>query len=325
MKRIVLFMAFLMGFSLAQGKTVKGTSVFSLWNMSARAAGLANNYTSICDDASAIFFNPAGLCNLDKIELNLSGSKINLGADNIGAWRGSAAVLFPVSSLNGSINFGYTTFDDTDDYLKYNESQYYIGYSMRFTNLFFQEDCMLNTGINIKFQNIRFANKTDYYDADPVFAKGETKSYTTSNYDVGLQLRLKKFTAGVSILNLRGKINTGIEEKLPPEVHFGFSHVFTVLNSVVVVPAFEISNRGSEDFVYGFANEVYISRKFSCRFGVESDNLAVGCSLGNVIDKEEEGNILGVSTKLRFDISYTLPLKFKEAGGSVLAGVSMRF
>ena len=60
-----LFKIFLLVFflSLVTGQSYTGSAAFLKRGMSARAIGMGSAYTAVANDASATFWNPAGLLN----------------------------------------------------------------------------------------------------------------------------------------------------------------------------------------------------------------------------------------------------------------------
>jgi len=108
MKRIFLlcvFMFFIFLINLS-GQSKVGTAGFLFLEIapSARGAAMASAFSAIADDASALYYNPAGIANLSKYELITNGIKYPAGIN-----LAYAGVVVPVSQLFGNIGFSFTS------------------------------------------------------------------------------------------------------------------------------------------------------------------------------------------------------------------------
>lgn len=85
----------------------------SYWGTSARALGMAGSFTGLADDASAMYFNPAGLVQLNTHEITFTHSIIFSGNGT------SANVLMYAQPLNPTSGFGLTLFHIHTPGIKY--------------------------------------------------------------------------------------------------------------------------------------------------------------------------------------------------------------
>ncbi len=94
MRKIIL-VVFMLFFSIAYSQSGEGgePGAFMKNGFGARPNSLGNSYTAISNDASAIFYNPAGLSSVNKLQVmgmysNLFGSVEGLNYGNIGVSKG---------------------------------------------------------------------------------------------------------------------------------------------------------------------------------------------------------------------------------------------
>jgi hypothetical protein len=102
-----LIVVFLLVFSLSlMGQSKVGTAGFQFLKIapSARAAAMSSAFSAIADDASALYYNPAGIAHLKKYELLTNGIEYPAGIK-----LAHASVVVPVSPLFGNIGFSFTS------------------------------------------------------------------------------------------------------------------------------------------------------------------------------------------------------------------------
>ncbi len=88
------------------GQSKVGTAGFQFLKIapSARGAAMSSAFSAIADDASALFYNPAGIALLKNYELITNGIKYPAGIN-----LGYAGVVVPISPLFGNIGFSFTS------------------------------------------------------------------------------------------------------------------------------------------------------------------------------------------------------------------------
>jgi len=74
----------------------------------ARAMGMGGAFTAVADDATAVFYNPAGLCQLKRPELTLVGYMANKNNTGVQTSSDGSFLGFPydISDSNYALNFG---------------------------------------------------------------------------------------------------------------------------------------------------------------------------------------------------------------------------
>jgi len=88
------------------GQSKVGTAGFQFLKIapSARGAAMSSAFSAIADDASALFYNPAGIALLKNYELITNGIKYPAGIN-----LGYAGLVVPISPLFGNIGFSFTS------------------------------------------------------------------------------------------------------------------------------------------------------------------------------------------------------------------------
>lgn len=242
---IILIVLVSLGLNL-YGSENAGTTGFNFLRVtySARAAGLANTFTGIADDADAVFYNPAGFPQI--AGKSFSTSYINYFE---GFQGGAAAYVFPhgenmfygafVQYL-GNQDIPKTLVDEQGNYLgtsgTFGANNIVFGFS---GSRFIHE--MLNIGASVKF----IYEGIDEYSASAVaFDAGLLHHTTNENLKVGVTLKNigKQLTYHTS---------TKYEEDLPTTFTIGF-HYFP-----------------QEKFNAALDINKPLDHKFSVRLGVE--------------------------------------------------------
>ncbi len=118
----------------AQSEGEHGTTMNLSWGSGARAMGLGRAYTALANDPSALFWNPAGLENIQQITFTLFHNQIFEGTtyDFFG-------LVYPTLNY-GSVGFGYarlgtgdipirTRYNELQGNANYEESELYLSYA----------------------------------------------------------------------------------------------------------------------------------------------------------------------------------------------------
>lgn len=184
------------------GAELSGASFLKI-GVGARALGMGGAFTGVADDATAIYWNPAGLSQLDRPELHMEYSQWIADAD-----RNHLAYVHPVSA--GTIGFavsslGYPEADGRDEMGQRNGS-----FDSRDTavTLSFARAAVgsLSIGVNAKFIQQAIA--------------GESASGMAA--DFGLHMRGDVISAGISVHNLGPRLKFSTEEyALPLDITAG--------------------------------------------------------------------------------------------------------
>ncbi|MFQ6008135.1 MAG: PorV/PorQ family protein [Candidatus Zixiibacteriota bacterium] len=235
-------------------------SLFSV-GAGARALAMGGGFTSLADDASAVFYNPAGLPTLEYHEISFMHMTLFEGTTyDFASWT------YPVASLGG---FGAAYMRiGTNDIIRssgfveqepfdYSQSQFLVSYGRELKEGF-------SLGVSLKTIN---QNLGDYYD-----------------YGVGLDLGMmahlnNRLTAGFII---RDMIPPTIEleeksEAQPVTVVSGLSLRNTKLTERVgLVASLELEKIEERNMKVHTGAEVVFDKTYALRAGYDRDNLSFG-------------------------------------------------
>lgn len=209
---LLLAPLFLMGIDENAGTT--GLTFFKV-NYSARAAAMGNAYTGLSNDASAVFFNPAGLVQLSQMEANVTYMNY---LDGINC--GSMAYAYPLDEKTTFAVFSKvlsTTEDKTliDEYGQYGGTDGSFGFS----DIIFGVSVaryvldMLDMGINLKYLRETI--------------DGHTATAAAIDFGIMHQTTNKNLKVGIALRNIGKQLSyytsEEYEESLPTTATVGFN------------------------------------------------------------------------------------------------------
>ncbi len=276
----------------------QSTYDFLRLDMSPRAAALAGSFVANNDDPNVIFYNPAGISQLEgspisfsflKHIVDINSASLTYSKELEGIGRFGAGVQY--------INYGdFTEADQFGNRLGEfgaSEMALMIGYSNKLDENFYY-------GANVKFINSSIADA----------------SSTGLAVDLGLQYHFPEsgWYFGFSALNLGSQLSSYFDkdEDLPTDIQFG------VRKELARVPikfyfAFKKLNEKDDDFAdrfshFTFGGEIRLSKAVNIRLGFDNEkrkDLKIGSSSG----------IAGISLGLGFLISdYKFDYAFSSLG-----------
>lgn len=251
MKRTAIIVLMVMVLAITGSATVFDNLV-----PSTRALGMGGAYISISDDSNAVFYNPAGLVNVDRFHIyaaykrlyNMDSLQYNSlsAAYNLGKW--------------GTVGFGYQGLSvKYDGETLETEQTITLSHGVRLmedyhTSLYF--------GYNLNQYSLKFAEE---YGDDSALG-----------VDVGLYATIwKKISLGFLTKNVNSPyLGNEFPKDLPKRICFGVSYV--PYNGVVT--ALELEKKHGEDMRLHVGVEFKIIEYFTVRFGSESqpNNLSAG-------------------------------------------------
>lgn len=197
----------------------------------ARQQGLGNCFVGICDDATSIYYNPAGLGYTKVGEVVLDYTKLYVGLDdNSDLSTSFVGIVYPVSfniknkKRNiGAAGIGLLTFSFEG---VYKENTFIVSYGKRISN-------KISLGGNVKYLSESYQNNL-YTLIDPVFDYGKRTSVSSLGLDVGgLYIVVPRLFLGVSLINLN-QPSVGLlssNEKLPVIMKVGAGYREKKLNA----------------------------------------------------------------------------------------------
>lgn len=263
MKRVLflaMFLTLLASASFAQDKGGTAGMTFLKMDVSARATALGGSFIGLSDDASCLYYNPAGLMNLKNMEIIAS---YNMYAADI--QYTFAGGTYPIPQLNGAagIQFAYLTTGEMDETTPlypdgtgrtFGASDMFLGltYAQMLTPKFF-------VGGTLKFIVESLADESVFV------ASGDVGTY----YNTGW----KSLIFGMSIRNF-GANFTYIDEDTPLPMLFVFGASYNAMNDGVnkVNLLLEAAHPSDNAEYVTFGCEYSYNDMFFARMGRKIDN-----------------------------------------------------
>jgi len=258
---VVLVSATLL-FSLPQGAWPKASGgeagAFLSWGAGARSLGMGKAFVSVADDASATYWNPAGLTQIDRKEI--TALHAILWADTIYDFISYAHPITGIGTVGGSITRLYSgEFDGRDENNlpthKFTDSQTAFGVSYGK-----QVVDVLALGASIKYVT---HNLDDH----------KNGNFTT---DVGAMYRsplLEHLQAGLNLRNLIGlRMGERTEDKLPLTLRFGFNYKLLRDRLALVI---DLEKSGAP-LSYHFGAEYWAFGYLAVRLGLDPEEFTLG-------------------------------------------------
>jgi tetratricopeptide (TPR) repeat protein len=281
----------------------------------ARPIGMGNAYTALADDVNAIYYNPAGLAQLDECQFTSGYGKLYWGLDdgsNLGSgFVGYAHPLYQWGTLGaGWLNFGVQGL--------YQENSFIFSYGNSLKK-------RLLAGFNLKLLYKKYGKNPYTENAlidggpatsgerDPVFSEGYSK--TGFSTDLGFLYRFnREYSLGLALTDINQprmdlKDNNS---KVPIGIKSGFLY-----DSDFLTFAFDTAFRNGDVNVYSGVEKWFSKRTFGVRAGLgvgsrSFSNLALGASY----------------TKYLFQLDYAFiyPLSgIRDTYGSHRISLTLRF
>ena len=179
----------------------------------ARAAGLADAYAVVADDALSLYYNPAGLMQASRPEVATAYGRVGLGlSDGSDVSRAFLAYVQPLKEVHSAVGVGFVQMGAAG---LYDEQSFHLGYGREMTE-------NLNAGATFKV--LRRSFSPDGTGApNPVLGGGTSK--TGAALDVGAQYRLyRNYSVAMAVRNLNQPNMSlgGADDKAP----LGYSLAF---------------------------------------------------------------------------------------------------
>ena len=231
---------------------------FLSWGAGARSLGMGKAFVSIADDASATYWNPAGLAQIDRKEI--TALHAILWADTMYDFISYVHPITGMGTVGGSITRLYSgKFDGRDENNipthEFSDSQTALGasYGKQIVDV-------LALGASIKYVT---HNLDDHKNGNFTFDIGAMyKSPMVEHLQVGLNLR--------NLMGLRTGADT--EDKLPLTLRFGFNYKLLRDKLALVV---DLEKSGAP-LSYHFGTEYWAFQYLAVRFGIDPEEFTLG-------------------------------------------------
>lgn len=231
---------------------------FLSWGAGARSLGMGKAFVSIADDASATYWNPAGLAQIDRKEI--TALHAILWADTMYDFISYVHPITGIGTVGGSITRLYSgKFDGRDENNisthEFSDSQTALGasYGKQIVDV-------LALGASIKYVT---HNLDDHKNGNFTFDIGAMyKSPMVEHLQVGLNLR--------NLMGLRTGADT--EDKLPLTLRFGFNYKLLRDKLALVIDL----EKSKAPLSYHFGTEYWAFQYLAVRFGIDPEEFTLG-------------------------------------------------
>ncbi len=262
----VLFLALALTIiTAAQNNTYE----FLRLDMSPKAAALGGSYVANMDDPNVIFYNPAGIYNLEKTPVSFSFVKH----------------LMDINSASLAVSHEF------EKYGRFGGAVQYINYG-EFTEADEFGNKTGNFGVAELAMIVGYSNKLDenfYYGANIKFIYSGIADVSSSAFaaDLGLIYTLKEWNwnFGFSALNIGSQISSYYEttEDLPLDIRLGFTKSLSHLPFTFYFSLNRLNEEEDRFNQFTFGGEFRMSKKFKVRFGYDNQKrkeLKIGTTAG---------------------------------------------
>ncbi len=299
-------------FTLSYSIYAQNTYNFLRLDTSPRAAALAGSFVANNDDPNVLFYNPAGIKNLEKRPisfsffkhlLDINSASVTYSQEFEGIGRFAAAVQY--------INYG--TFTEANDFgeklgsFGAGEAAFIIGYANKIDKNF-------NYGISTKF----------------IYSSIAGKYSTGIAFDLGLQYIIpdQNWSFGFAVLNLGTQIKSyfSTSEDLPLDIRFGLSKRLEHL-PLTIFASLNKLNENQDNFAdrfkqFSFGGEFRLSKSLKLRIGYDNEKrreLKIGTTAGLAGFNIGLGVLI---SKYNFDYAFS---SMGSIGGFHRIGISTTF
>ena len=296
----------------------------------ARAPGMGDAVTGVADDISSLYYNPAGLSNLERPKMMASHSLFYTGlSDGSNLGLSAVGLAMPIGSgRGGTLGAAWQQFSLSGVYY---EQTGQISWGYRFPKNTKYEK--FSVGGSIKYLNHGFTRLPEAYNAveddmmqnnatDPVLAG--LNSSSAIDADAGVLYRLtRRWTLGAAVLNaMQANVafSASDQDKVPMKTRIGASY-----KSLWMLLAADARLQKGPD---GKLDKQVIFAAEKIFPSLDKGEVGVRASLG-AGDREFKQATLGVSykiQKIQFDYGFSLPIgTVKETAGNHKLALSYHF
>ena len=265
-----------------------GSSGFTFLRLGngARAGGMGEAFTAVADDATSIYWNPAGMAAVEEVELNLTHNEwlMDIRFEQVTVvnemWGGAAGISFT--------GLYYGSLDRYGEYPSLTPDGTFSPYDMALS-LGYARDIIPNIALGAAFKII--------------YSKIDFESATGYAFDLGMTHRTKieGLTLAAAMLNL-GPQTSYIEEKFYPPFQLRLGGAYEIRKEALhggLILATDVVFPNDNDAKVLFGLEYSYQRLLMLRFGYKSGYNVQGPTMG-----------VGVVWKtLRFDYAY-MPIDY---------------
>ncbi|OIO02503.1 MAG: hypothetical protein AUJ51_06100 [Elusimicrobia bacterium CG1_02_56_21] len=296
----------------------------------ARVPGMGDAFTGVADDISSVYYNPAGLSNLERPKMMASHALFYSGlSDGSNLGLSAAALAVPLSNgRNGTLGTAWQQFSLSGVYF---EKTGQVSWGYRFEKGTKYEK--FSVGGTLKYLSHGFTRLDETYNAventmlqlgntDPVLAGVNTKSAIDA--DLGALYRLnRRWTLGAAVMNAMQSdvaFSSSDKDKIPMKTRLGASY-----KSLWLILAADARLQRGPD---GNLDKEFIFAAEKTFPSLDKGDIGVRGSLG-AGDREFKQATLGLSykiQKIQIDYGFSLPIgTVKETSGNHKLALTYHF
>ena len=265
-----------------------GSSGFTFLRLGngARAGGMGEAFTAVADDATSIYWNPAGMAAVEEVELNLTHNEWLMGIRFEQAtvvnemWGGAAGLSFT--------GLYYGSLDRYGDYPSLTPDGTFSPYDMALS-FGYARDIIPNVALGAAFKII--------------YSKIDFESATGYAFDLGVthKTKIEGLILAAAMLNL-GPQTSFVEEKFYPPFQLRLGGAYEIRKEALhggLILAADVVFPNDNDAKAHFGLEYAYKRALMVRFGYKSGYDVQGATMG-----------AGIAwNSLRFDYAY-MPIDY---------------
>jgi len=304
------------------------SAAFDQTDFSARSASLGDAYTAIADDGAGPFYNPAGILQMEKMEVMSTYAFIYPGLDINNINQMQLSFVLPIKKT-AAVGLSYNNLGVND---LYSEQIIQLTFSKKLNSFWYLFGDKLRKNEFLVGGNVKLLKQgytvDDAMRLDPVF-QGEKTSTTGFTFDLGFMMRIferssrKFYNIGISAFNLtQPDIGLRDEDRVPMIIRAGFA---TPLKQFAFMKKISMDN---PMFIIGAD---YRNKVLGFHFGWENSflNELIYLRLGSTLLDFSTGLGFKYSMSWKYDVildyAFILPYKIESTSGRHLVSLKFRF
>jgi len=278
-----------------------------LW--SARSAALGGAFTTIEDDPTGAFYNPAALASARPRGVNFGYAKLFAGVDNVDLSLNQLAYVQPLpEGTTMSIGWGSVVSGGL-----MREDTFVLGAAQRFEHVPLIE--VVSAGVSLRYLSQKYTLDAARSAGDPVFRDGAQRGVVA--FDVHAHVpevdpRVPGLSAGLSVRGLnKPDVGVGSKVRLPTEAAFGLKYKWRSWSLPV-----DMVVRDGELTPHVGVEARLAQERVALRAGTDTHQAGAGLGYTHALRK---------SIQLQVDYTFLWPLELQDTSGSHRATIGVKF
>ena len=291
--------------------TTYGFSAFKDPGFLARPIGMGGAFTAVCDDENSVWYNPAGITNIQRHAVMLTYSKPYLDLGGVDMDMSFATYIISLHQ-SGSLAATYASFNTSS---LYQESTIMLTYAYDFG--------FMSAGMNLK--NLGRAVTLDIRTVDDsVFANGTSKGAFAADLGLYRKWNEQLFT-GICVKNFnQPDVGYAATDLVPMEARAGVAGSFKMeAPADELLLSMDLSSRGKDTNAYLGAEMWFADYTMAGRLGANKNEFSLGFSYIFSIGKLDLYGNSGYTLETHY--SFTLPMYIEGTSGSHRISIGFQF